>query len=106
MGWFRDIWDRKKDGERRGERSFLRVVFVSTAIALVFLLVKKDNLIRWAQGGITVSRQRKEINASEKTIAELNRRIEALTNNRDSLERLAREKYNFAEKGDDVYIIR
>ncbi len=105
MAGFKDIWDRKKDGTRRPQRSFLRVVVVSTVIALLFLLLKKDNLVRWAQGSITIAKQNREIRAGEETIRQLDSRIRSLSENRDSLEALAREQFRFAEKGDDVYLI-
>lgn len=105
MSGFRDIWDRKMDGKRRPQRSFLRVAIVSTVVAVLFLLFKKDNLIRWVQGGITIAGQNREIRAGEETIRQLDSRIQSLSENRDSLEALAREKFRFAEKGDDVYLI-
>lgn len=105
MAGFKDIWDRKKDGNRRPQRSFLRVAIVSTVVAVLFLLFKKDNLVRWAQGGITIARQNREIRAGEETVRALDSRIQSLRGNRDSLETLAREQFRFAEKGDDIYLI-
>ncbi|MBQ4287126.1 MAG: septum formation initiator family protein, partial [Bacteroidales bacterium] len=32
-------------------------------------------------------------------------KVKMLSNDRDSLERYARENFNFAEPGDDVYIV-
>ncbi len=105
MGRFKDIWNRKQDGDYRAGRSFVRVMIVATFLAFIFLLIKKDNLIRWVQGGFTIAGQNREIRANAKTIEDLDRRIEALSSDRDSLEKFAREKYQFARKGDDVYII-
>ena len=47
MGKFKDIWDRSKDGNRREQRSFVRYAIVATLLCLLFLCVKKDNLITW-----------------------------------------------------------
>ena len=37
--------------------------------------------------------------------AELDRRIDMMKNDRDTLEKFAREQYNFAAPGEDVYVI-
>lgn len=105
MGIMKDIWDKSKDGNRKEQRSLLRVAIVATGLALIFLFVKKDNIIRWVQGGFTIARQNKEIKANEAKIKALDAKIDALTSNRDSLEKFARETWNFAEHGDDVYLI-
>ena len=105
MGYMKDIWDKSKDGNRKEQRSFARVAIVATALALVFLFVKKDNIIRWVQGGFTIARQNKEIKANDARIKALDSKIEALTSNRDSLEKFARKKWNFAQHGDDIYLI-
>ena len=46
MGKFLDIWDRKKDGSRKELRSFERTMIVALTLAVVFLFLKKDNVIR------------------------------------------------------------
>ena len=105
MGYMKDIWDKSKDGNRKEQRSLARVAIVAGAIAVVFLFVKKDNIIRWIQGGFTIARQNKEIRANDAKIKALDEKIEALTSNKDSLEKFARENWNFAEHGDDIYLI-
>ncbi len=105
MGYMKDIWDKSKDGNRYEQRSLLRVAIVAVGLAVIFLFVKKDNIVRWVQGGFTIARQNKEIRANDRKIRELDQKIEALTSNRDSLEKFARENWNFAEHGDDIYLI-
>ena len=61
MGYFRDIWDRSKDGSRHEQRSFVRYAIVATLIMVVFLLVKKDNLLRWVEAGFTIAGQERKI---------------------------------------------
>jgi cell division protein FtsB len=41
-----------------------------------------------------------------KQIDDLERQIRVLSNDRDTLETLAREQYLFAEPGDDVYLTK
>ena len=106
MGYMKDIWDKSKDGNRKEQRSLLRVAIIAVGLAVIFLFVKKDNIVRWVQGGFTIARQNKEIKANEAKIKALDAKIDALTGNRDSLEKFARETWNFAEHGDDVYLIQ
>lgn len=105
MGKFRDLWDRSKDGSRREQRSFLRYAMVVTLLFLFFLCVKKDSLVTWVSSGITLGRQAREMERLETENAALEARIRQLTENRDSLERFAREQLQFAAPGDDVYIL-
>lgn len=105
MGKFRDLWDRSKDGNRREQRSFVRYAIVATLLCLVFLCVKKDNLITWISSGVTLHGQRNRIESIEAENAALESRIRQLTEDRDSLELFAREQLRFAEPGDDVYIL-
>lgn len=83
----------------------LWLFFLVTGVLFVgFLLVKKNNVIRWIQAGYTLKQQERTIRQYRKDIAEMDVRIDALTNNRDSIEKFAREKFNFTEPGDDVYL--
>ena len=87
------------------ERSFLRYAIVATALFLLFLFLKKDSIVSWVQAGVTLRRQERQIEQYRKENEELDRRIQMMTGDRDTLERYAREQFYFAEPGDDVYII-
>ena len=101
----KDIWDRSKDGNRKQQRSFLRFAIVATAIFMAVMLLRKDNIFRWIQAGVTIGRQNRQIEFYRKDIQRLDDRIRLLTRDRDSLETFAREEYHFAEPGDDVYLV-
>ncbi|MCR4859868.1 MAG: septum formation initiator family protein [Bacteroidales bacterium] len=101
----KDIWNREKDGNKKEQRSFLRYAIVATALFLLFLFVKKDNIVNWIQAGFTLRRQRQQIELYQQENAELDKKIQMMKGNRDSLERYAREQFFFAEPGDDVYIV-
>ena len=101
---FKDIWNPDKDGNRKEQRSFLRFAIVATALFVIFLFLKKDNVIRWIDAGFTLRRQERQIEALTNDNRRLDEEINRLSTNRDSLERYARETYHFAEPGDDVYI--
>lgn len=101
----KDLWKRSEDGDNREQRSFFRYAIVATAFFVLFIFVKKDNVITWIQSGITLRQQEHRLEQFEQSNSKLDSTIEMLESNRDSLERFAREKYYFAEPGDDIYII-
>ncbi|MCR5352147.1 MAG: septum formation initiator family protein [Bacteroidales bacterium] len=100
----KDLWNRDKDGNKKEQRSFLRYAIVATVLFLLFMFLKKDNIVNWVQAGMTLHRQRRQIEMYQQENEELDRRIRVMTGDRDSLERYAREHFFFAEPGDDVYI--
>lgn len=64
-----------------------------------------NNVIRWVGARIEISRQEKQIREYNRQIRQMDERIRMLTSDRDTLEKFAREQFNFAEPGDDVYVI-
>ena len=105
MGKFSKIWNRSKDGANHEERSFVRYAIVSTVIFLLFIcVVKRDNLFRWIEAGLTIPRQEKQMEYYDADIARLKDELNSLTTDRDTLEKFAREKFLFAEPGEDVYV--
>ena len=106
MGKFLDLWDRKKDGSRKELRSYERTMIVALTVAVLFLtVIMKDNVFRWVEAGFTIVRQNREIEHNARQIEELERRLDCLSNDRDSLEKYAREQYHFAKKGEDIDLI-
>ena len=101
----KDLWDREKDGSRKEQRSFLRYAIVATALFLVFMLVKKDGIITWVQAGFTLRRQHRQIEQLRQENDAMDKKIRTMSLDRDTLERYAREEVQFADPGDDVYII-
>ena len=105
MGKFSNIWNRSKDGTNRDERSFVRYAIISTAIFLLFIcVIKRDNLFRWIEAGVTIKRQEKQMEFYESDIGRLKKEVNSLTTDKDTLEKFAREKFLFAEPGEDVYV--
>lgn len=99
-----NIWDRSKDGNKKEQRSFIRYAIVVTVLMVLFLFVKKDNVIRWVQAGFNLRKQEKQIELLEQQNADLDRKINMMSTDRDTLEAFAREEFYFAEPGDDIYI--
>ena len=99
--WKRRIWN----SESREKRSFFRYAVVATLLCLLFLCVKRDSLITWISASLTMHRQEKQIEYLQEQNSAIRERVKQLTENKDSLERFAREEYLFAEPGDDVYVL-
>ncbi|MCQ2171496.1 MAG: septum formation initiator family protein [Bacteroidales bacterium] len=93
----------KQDKEIRS--SFLRYAIVVTIVFLIFLLFKKDSIITWVQARVSLRAQEKQIEWYGEDNARLDRKIEAMSQNKDTLEQFAREEFYFSEEGDDVYIV-
>lgn len=84
--------------------SFLRYAIIVTAMFLLFLFLKKD-IITWVQARVSLRSQEKQIEWYKEDNARLDRKIESMSQNKDTLEQFAREEFYFSEEGDDVYIV-
>ena len=104
MGKFSRIWDHGKDGNNREERSFLRWVLITSLIFILAVCLKHDNVFRWIGAGATARNQEKQMVYYRNNIERLEKEVGALSGDRDSLEKFAREKFLFTEPGEDVYI--
>lgn len=99
MGKIKDIFT----GEHRHFAWFAMIV---TAVFLLLWLVGSGNtFIHWARAGAEIRRQEKLIREYEQQNAEMDRRINMLKTDKDTLEKFAREHFNFAVPGEDVYIV-
>ena len=87
-------------------KNFARFVAIVTAIFILLWIVGPGNtFIHWIKAGVEISRQENAIENYQKENAELDRRINMMKTDRDTLEKFAREQYNFAAPGEDVYIV-
>ena len=99
MGKLKDIWN----GEHR---SFVRYAVAATAVFVVLVgFVNQDNIVRWIKADVELKQQARQIERYQQEIDEMDRKIQMISNDRDTLERFAREHFGFAKDGDDVYII-
>lgn len=104
MGFLRNFWNwlwaPGKDGS-----SFRRVAAFATGIAALFVFViNEDNVYRWIKAGIEIRNQERQKEWYMGEIERLDTEIETLKNDKDSLEKFAREEFLFAAPGEDVYI--
>ena len=99
MGKIKDIY-------RGPHRNFAWFATITTGLFLVFWLVGSGNtFIHWAKAGAEIRRQKKLIRTYEMQNAEMEQRIKMIKTDRDTLEKFAREHFNFAVPGEDVYVI-
>ena len=99
MGKIKDIFNGP-------HKRFARFVAIVTVVFIFLWIVGPGNtFIHWIKAGLEISRQEKMIEDYQFENAELDRRINMMKNDRDTLEKFAREQYNFAVPGEDVYVI-
>lgn len=107
MGKFKHILDPGKDGSHKEERSFLRfAIFAALFFLLYICVIKHDNLFRWIGAGMTIRQQEKQMQFYREDIERLDKELEMLSTNKDTLEKFARERFYFSEPGEDVYVLK
>jgi len=91
---------------RKDHNYFLPFVIIVTTVAALWLLFfSHSSVINWIRAGVEVRRQEKEMARLHSEIEAMDAEIHALTTDKDSLEKFARETYQFAAPGDDVYLV-
>ena len=84
--------------------SFSKFAVVATAIFLVIVTFSRGGLLNWGRAKYESARQKRQIENYESEIKAMDKEIDLLTTNKDSLEKFAREEFHFASPGDEVYI--
>lgn len=102
--------NRQPEEKQRPRRKFVKVLtnkyfIVTFVFAVIVLFVDRNNLIRWAGDYLEVLRQERVIRQYTRDIEELDRKIDQLTSDRDSLEKFAREEYYFHREDEEVFIV-
>ena len=101
-----DITGKIKEAYRGPRRKFVWFVTLSTAVFLFVWIVGPGNtIIHWVKAGIETRQQERLIEQYEAQNAEMEIRLKMLRNDKDTLEKFAREQFHFAVPGEDVYII-
>ena len=96
--------DIENNSSRRS--GFITFLIAAFLVFLLFLCFGKgNNLVQWAKAKSELRRQEKQKELYLKEIDEMNKRIEMIKSDKDTLERVAREKFHFAAPGEDVYVI-
>ena len=81
------------------------VLFTTSVFVFLWIVGPGNTVIHWAKAAIEICRQEKLIDEYQRRNDEMDRRIDMLRTDRDTLEKFAREHFNFAVPGDDVYIV-
>jgi cell division protein FtsB len=88
------------------DRKFKRFLVLATSVFILIWIVGPGNtVIHWIQAKIDIQNQEKEIEQYNEYLEEMDKRINMLKTDRDTLEKFAREHFHFAAPGEDVYII-
>ena len=99
LGKIRDIFHGQ-------HRKFAWFVTVTTSVFVFLWIVGPGNtVIHWAKAGLEIRRQEKVIREYELQNAGMDRRVNMLKTDKDTLEKFAREQFHFAAPGEDVYVI-
>ena len=103
---FSDITQKIKSAYTGPRRSFFWFATLATAIFLFVWIVGPGNtVIHWAKAAIEIRRQEKLMEYYNEQNAQMEKRLHLLKNDKDTLEKFAREQFHFAAPGEDVYIV-
>ncbi len=88
-------------------KRFLLIVCVCTALFLGFKFIgPKGTITHWIKAKAEIRRQEKQMEQYRREIEAMDKNINELKNNKDSLEKFAREQFHFAAPDEDVYLIK
>ena len=100
------ILSKIKDIFHGPHKKFAWFVVIFTSIFIFMWIVGPGNtFVHWIRAGVEIRRQEKMMEMYRNENAELDRRINMMKTDRDTLEKFAREQYNFAAPGEDVYVM-
>lgn len=99
MADWKELWN----GENKTP---VRIATVATVLILAFaLFFSPSSVVHWIQAGRQFRQEKRQIEILSAEIRSMDKEIEMLSNDRDTLEEFARRNFGFAAPGDDVYII-
>lgn len=91
------------DSEHRNFRIFIAI---ATAVFVFIWIVGPGNtIIHWIEAKLDIRDQEKAIERYNADLEEIDKRINMLKTDRDTLEKFAREQFHFTAPGEDVYIV-
>jgi len=86
--------------------SFRTFLVIAGGLFLLYVTIgSHNNLVSWIKARAEIARIEKQKKTLLEEIEQIDGNIRMLTSDRDTLEKIAREKLNFAAPGEDVYII-
>ena len=101
-----DIFSKIIQAYRGPRRKFVWFVTLATAVFLFVWIVGPGNtIIHWAKAGLEIRRQEKLMQQYNEQNLQMENRLRMLKNDKDTLEKFAREQFRFAVPGEDIYIV-
>lgn len=106
------IFTRIKEKTREWEQHpagkvLLNKYFIVGMVFLVYIcFIDTNNVGQMIRSRITLRSQRQQMEFYEREISKMDRKLEQLKSERDSLEKFAREEYFYLMDGEDVFILR
>ena len=98
--------DKKGLLTRSDHNYFLPFVLIVTAVVALWLLFfSHSSVLNWVRASLEIRRQERQMEQYRGGISAMDAEIRALTDDKDSLEKFARETYHFAAPGEDVYLV-
>ncbi len=84
----------------------LNKYFLMGFVFLVWIcFIDTNNVGQYIRTRITLRQQQRQIEFYKKEISNMDRKLEQLRSERDSLEKFAREEYYYHQDGEDVFVI-
>lgn len=107
MSIFTKIGEKYREWKQhRVGKVLLNKYFLVGFIFLVWIcFIDTNNVGRMIRSRITLRNQRRQIEFYQKEISKMDRKLDQLRSERDSLEKFAREEYFYHQDGEDVYVI-
>ena len=85
----------------------LNKYFIVGAIFLVWIcFFDTNNVGQMLRSRRTLRSQRRQIEFYQKEISQMDRKLDQLKSERDSLEKFAREEYYYLQDGEEVYVLK
>lgn len=101
----KNIIDKIKEVFTGPHRHLAWFITITSVVFILLWIVGPGNTFgHWIGAKRKDKEQQEEILRLKNANAELDRQIEMMSNNKDSLEKFAREQYYFAEPEEDVFI--
>ncbi|MAT58076.1 MAG: hypothetical protein CMF23_08905 [Ignavibacteriae bacterium] len=84
---------------------FKIIVYTVVMIISAYLIFNSNGLIKYLSLRSEISELETHIKNTEEDLTKIEQKIEMIKSNRDSIEKLAREKFNMKSKNESVIII-
>jgi cell division protein FtsB len=84
---------------------FKIIIYSIVLVISAYLVFNSNGLIKFLSLRSEISELETNINSTEEDLTKIEQKIKMIKSNRDSIEKLAREKFNMKSKNESVIII-